>query len=596
MGHLRMGRLVMEFEDKQSAERTPEELQSINDLRYLEQFEDLIITLSGRFVNVGSTDLDAEINHALQAIGRFAEVDRSYVFQFSEDSRRFTNTHEWCATGVKPMIDRLQDAPADQFHWALQHFLRGDELYVEDVGKLPPEAAAVKEELVIQGIRSMVNVPLVCEGRVMGFAGFDALRRPKVWTTKHRNLLKVVGEIIAGAIERERKTAALSHQVQLEKLVADISTHFINIPVSRLDDEIGDCIRRIGEFTGVDRSYVFRLSSNATCMNNTHEWCAADVEPHIDRLQELPVAEFGYSMQWLKQGDVFHVPDVAELPPEAGRERNEFESEGIKTLVNVPIMARQMMIGFLGFDVVHAHKPWSEDDIRLLKLIGEIIANALDRKAIEDRLQDSLRDKEVLLREIHHRVKNNMQIVNSLLYLQEQAVRDQVNPIALDAFQQSRTRIRAMAAIHDRLFRSSEFSSIDFEEYLNALVPELLSSYGIGSEIKIELSARGIQLGLDAAVPCALIINELITNSLKHAFPQGQAGWIKLTMNFTPDGVVRLVVADNGIGIPAREDPKLTPNTLGLRLVTDLARQLDGSVTMSNMQGSRVQVDFSRVM
>jgi two-component sensor histidine kinase len=258
-------------------------------------------------------------------------------------------------------------------------------------------------------------------------------------------------------------------------------------------------------------------------------------------------------------------------------------------------MARQMMIGFLGFDAVHARKLWFEDDIRLLKLIGEIIANALDRKAIEERLQGSLRDKEVLLREIHHRVKNNMQIVNSLLFLQEQTVRDQVNPIALDAFQQSRARIKAMAAIHDRLYRSSEYSSIDFEEYLNALVPDLLSSYGIGSEINIEISAQGIKLGLDAAVPCALIINELITNSLKHAFLQGQPGWIKLTMDLRPEGAIRLVVADNGIGIPTRESMQTIPKTLGLQLVTDLARQLDGSVTVRNEPGTHVQVDFTRV-
>ena len=585
----------MKFSDDKSPAQGMVNLQSMNELRYLEQFEGLIITLSGRFVNVRSNDLDTEIDHALQSIGRFAEVERSYVFQFSADRKRFTNTHEWCAASVKPMIERLQNAPAKQFQWALEPVLRGEELYVEDVEKLPPEAAIVKEELIIQGIRSMLNVPLMCEGRVLGFVGFDALYRPKIWTTKHRNLLKVVGEIIAGAIERERKTTALSHQLQLEKLVADISTRFINIPISQLESEIGKSIARIGAFTGVDRSYVFRIEDTGELMHNTHEWCAAGIESYIERLQNQPVAEFAYAMQWLKQGEVFYVPDVAKLPPEAERERMEFEHEGIKTLVNVPIMTRQKMIGFLGFDKVHARKSWSEDDIRLLKLIGEIIANTLDRKAIEERLQDSLRDKEVLLREIHHRVKNNMQIVNSLLYLQEQTVRDKVDPIALDAFQQSRGRIKAMAAIHDRLYRSNEFSSIDFEEYLKALVPELLRSYGIGSDIRIEISAQGIKLGLDAAVPCALIINELVTNSLKHAFPQGESGSIELTMERRADNGVRLVVADNGIGISTNAGENRLPKTLGLQLVMDLARQLDGSVTVSHELGTRVQVDFSRI-
>ncbi len=571
-----------------------EDAESIEALRYLEQFETLILTLSGRFVNLKSQDLDQEINAALRAIGEFARVDRSYVFQFSTDGRRFTNTHEWCAEGVEPMIDRLQDAPAEKFGWALQHFLDGKELYVADVAQMPPEASEVMRELKIQGIRSMVNVPLICDERVMGFVGFDALRSPKAWTRKHRNLLKVVGEIIAGTIERERATAALSHQLELEQLVADISTHFINVPIVQLEDGIEEAIRRMGEFTGVDRSYVFRLSSDGRRMGNTHEWCADGVEAHLARLQGLHVDDFSYSMSRLSKGRVFHVPDVSELPPEAICERREFESERIRSLVSVPIMARQRMIGFLGFDAVRTRKLWTQDDIRLLKLAAEIIANALDRKAVEERLQASLDDKDVLLREIHHRVKNNMQVVNSLLYLQEHSVRDRVGDVALDAFQQSRARIKAMAAIHDRLYRSSSFTSIDFDEYLNALIPELLRSYRVAETVAVEISARGVELGIDAAVPCALIINELFTNCLKHAFPPGRPGKIDVTMRWSANRDVELTVADDGIGFPGDQGLQ-TPKTLGLRLVVDLARQLDGTARLVEGQGARVVVEFSRL-
>ena len=584
--------------DRQAPESfVGEDAESIEALRYLEEFENLILTLSGRFVNLKSGDLDHEINAALQAIGEFARVDRSYVFQFSADCRRFTNTHEWCAEGVEPMIDRLQDAPADKFGWALQHFLDGEELYVADVAEMPPEASEVMQELQIQGIRSMVNVPLICDERVMGFVGFDALRSPKAWTRKHRNLLKVVGEIIAGAIERERATAALSHQLELEQLIADISTHFINVPILRLEEGIDEAIRRIGEFTGVDRSYVFGLSSDGRHMSNTHEWCANGVKSFLARLQGLPVDDFSYSMSWLKKGLVFHVPDVSELPPEARCERREFESERIRSLVSVPIMARQTMIGFLGFDAVRARKLWTGDDTRLLKLAAEIIANALDRKAVEERLQASLDDKDVLLREIHHRVKNNMQVVNSLLYLQEHAVRDRVGDVALDAFQQSRARIKAMAAIHDRLYRSSSFTSINFDGYLNALIPELLRSYRVTETVAVEISARGVELGIDAAVPCALIINELFTNCLKHAFPHGRPGKIDVTMRRTANKGVELTVADDGIGFPGDQGLQ-APQTLGLRLVVDLARQLDGTarvVEARGARGARIVVAFSRL-
>jgi two-component sensor histidine kinase/putative methionine-R-sulfoxide reductase with GAF domain len=578
-----------------SHDKSNSSAESLRELDYLEQFEDLIINLSGRFVNVVSRDLDHEINHALEAIGLFARVDRSYVFQFSADGKRFTNTHEWCATGVEPMMNRLQNASADHFRWALQHFTEGEELYIEDVAELPEDADNVKEELVVQGIRALVNVPLLCDGRVIGFVGFDAMKKPKIWTKKHRNLLKVVGEIIASAIERERKTAALSHQLELEKLVADISAHFINVPISELESEIDRTIQRIGKFTEVDRSYVFRFSEDGLRMTNTHEWCARGIEPHIDRLQDYPVGEFEFSMSRLRKGEVFHVPDVSELPKEAEREREEFENEGIQTLVNVPIMARQKMIGFLGFDAVTACKSWTENDIRLLKLIAEIIANALDRRTTEEQLQNSLRDKEVLLKEIHHRVKNNMQIVNSLLYLQEQAVKDRVDSLALDALQQSRSRIKAMAAIHDRLYRSGDFASIDFDEYLRSLIPDLLDSYRMDKIVDVELSASGIKLGLDAAIPCSLIINELVTNSLKHAFPARQHGKIRIMMSHALDDAIALVVSDDGVGLPENEAPNGSRKSLGLRLVSDLARQLDGTVSYVRRQGAEFHVEFSRI-
>ena len=216
------------------------------------------------------------------------------------------------------------------------------------------------------------------------------------------------------------------------------------------------------------------------------------------------------------------------------------------------------------------------------------------RKTIEHRLQASLDDKNVLLREIHHRVKNNMQIVTSLLYLQEHAVRDRVGDVALDAFQQSRARIKAMAAIHERLYRSSSFTSIDFDEYLNALIPELLRSYRVAETVTVQISARGVELGIDAAVPCALIVNELFTNCLKHAFPQGQPGNIEVMMRRIAGDRVELTVTDDGVGFPYEQGLQ-APATLGLRLVVDLASQLDGTASLVKGQGTKVRVAFSRL-
>ena len=183
---------------------------SIAELRYLANFARLISSLTSRFVILAPNELDGGISNTLQEIGEFATVDRSYVFQFSEDGTRVSNTHEWCAPGVDAAIDDIQDIPVGQFEWALLPLKRGEVLYVENVANLPPGASSVKAELERQGIRSMINLPLICSGKVLGFVGFDSVRHVMFWTDEHINLLKVVGEIIAGAIERKRATVAPS--------------------------------------------------------------------------------------------------------------------------------------------------------------------------------------------------------------------------------------------------------------------------------------------------------------------------------------------------------------------------------------------------
>ena len=559
--------------------------------RYLAALAELVTTLTSRLVNPEAGSIDGEINNALQRIGDFASVDRSYVFQFSEDGEWVSNTHEWCAEGVAPMIDQVQDAPVDQYAWAMNRFKQGDVLYAEDVEDLPPDALDVKSELRRQGVLSTLNVPLISSGRVLGFVGFDAVRQKKAWQARHIELLKVVGEIIAGAIERCRAHRTLNRQVEMETLVARASSRFINVPVSSLDDEITRTIAEIGRFTGVDRSYVFRFDRDGLLMSNSHEWCAPGVVPHVDRLQGLPVEFFGYSIPQMKRGEIFCVEDVSTLPPQASAEKAEFEKEGIQTLINVPIMMRGAMIGFLGFDAVREHKAWSEHDFRLLNLVAEIFSNALERKNSEERLQASLREKELLLREIHHRVKNNLQIVDSLLYLQTQAIREHADPASVDAFRQSQSRIRAMAAIHDRLYRTPDLAAIDIREYLGILVPDLLATYVADTHIGVEIRGGSICLGIDRAIPCALIINELLTNSLKHAFPEGRKGRIDVSFGRDASGAFQVTVMDDGVGFPTGR-PWTDFNTLGLRLVRDLAIQMDAKIVFEGDRGTRFVLSF----
>ena len=186
--------------------------------------------------------------------------------------------------------------------------------------------------------------------------------------------------------DRKQTEAALQYRAEVEKLVSEISTRFVNVSSDRVDDEINHALQKLGEFAGVDRTYVFQFSLDGATMDNTHEWCAEGITPFIDSLKGVPSDTFPYLMARIRQGEVFHVPRVADLPPDASTEKSEFEKEGIRSIVVVPVAARGILTGFVGFDAVRAEKAWTDEDIVLIRLIGEIFAITLERKQAEEAL------------------------------------------------------------------------------------------------------------------------------------------------------------------------------------------------------------------
>ncbi|ABL00608.1 response regulator [Pelobacter propionicus] len=199
------------------------------------------------------------------------------------------------------------------------------------------------------------------------------------------------------------------------------------------------------------------------------------------------------------------------------------------------------------------------------------------RKRAEEQLRDSLREKEILLHEIHHRVKNNLQIVSTLLDLQSDYIDDEQS---LRYFQESQDRINSMALVHEALYRSRDLARIDFTVYLEGLTDHLFKSYVVDPKrISLKCAIAKVTLGIDEAIPCGLIVNELVSNSLKHAFPQGRHGEILVQCQSAEDGLIRLRVSDNGVGLPPDLDFMAT-KTLGLQLVTMLVRQVRGELTV----------------
>lgn len=222
-------------------------------------------------------------------------------------------------------------------------------------------------------------------------------------------------------------------------------------------------------------------------------------------------------------------------------------------------------------------------------MVLSAIVDISDRKHKEQSIHAALKEKDVLLGEIHHRVKNNLQIVHSLLGLQSNTIGDE---LVLAMMRESQNRIRSMALIHQTLYESKDFARVDFRNFLDSLVPTLVSSYGVGMErIKLSLQSIDVLLPINAAIPCGLVVNELISNSLKHAFPDNRTGEISIHLAHESAGMVVLSVSDDGVGIREHFDITQTA-TLGLQLVTMLVDQLGGELSIQRSNPTRFLLRF----
>lgn len=210
------------------------------------------------------------------------------------------------------------------------------------------------------------------------------------------------------------------------------------------------------------------------------------------------------------------------------------------------------------------------------------------RRRAEEKLKESLTEKEVLLKEIHHRVKNNMNLVNSLLKLQSMRIKDK-NTRTM--FKDTRNRVRSMALVHEKLYQSRDFARINISKYLRSMIVHLFRSYDINAnDIKLNIDLQDTVLDITRAIPCGLIVNELVTNCLKHSFPEGKSGEIHVILG-EKEGEHTLVVRDSGIGIPKDVNFE-APETLGLQVVSDLVDQLNGTIALKRGKGTTFKIQF----
>lgn len=324
----------------------------------------------------------------------------------------------------------------------------------------------------------------------------------------------------------------------------------------------------------------FQLLSNAI-ENTTEMICITDLNNRFLYINRAFREKYGYSESELLGkgveiiGSVKNLPEIHEIVFNHTK-KSSWEGELINTKkdgTEFPILLTTSQI--------------KNKDGNVIGYIG-VARDITELKNKYDTLRHSLKEKETLLKEVYHRVKNNMQVISSLLNIESQSVTE---PEAAELLRETQNRVMIMQLIHEKLYKSQDLSKIDFSHYIRDLTNQLRRAYPVSKKVNLKIKSEGINLGVDKAIPCGLIINELVSNAYKYAFNNSPKGEIYIELTAKKPGKYNLIVKDNGIGIPANINIKES-ESLGMMLVTTLTDQLEGNLELDRSHGTKFTIRF----
>jgi two-component sensor histidine kinase len=390
-------------------------------------------------------------------------------------------------------------------------------------------------------------------------------------------------------VERKRAEDALRHYSERLETLHEIDQAILAADSPQAIAQAA--LERIGSIISCPSSGIVAIDSETretrVLATRTADQTLIGTEAHF------PLAVLAH-VDMYRQGETRVVDDIRSVSKLSHAEQVMSEL-GVRSYIGVPLIVHEELIGVL---VLVAHEPrvCLPENAEVAQEVARSLAIAIQQARLREELQRrtqqvelSLREKEALLQEVHHRVKNNLQVISSLLSLQSERIKHRPT---LDIFLDSQVRVQSMALVHEALYQSPELAQVDFGEYVRSLTGYLLRAYGISpGKVVLKTDVRDVTLGISVAVPCGLIINELVSNAVKHAFPEGNSGEITVGLYSDQTGF-RLVVRDDGIGLPVDLDLQ-NPDSLGLQLVDTLVGQLEGTIELDRSHGTRFDISFA---
>jgi PAS domain S-box-containing protein len=618
LGRLRDGLLVdvneawtetFGFDRSQAIGRTPEELGiSTNREERARVYADL--QEKGSISNLELTGYRTHANPSAVILANLEVLEfgrENYVFASAQDITDRKRAEEALAASERKYRELVETANSIIIRWDNQGIIR----FINDFGLRFFGYSA--GELVNRHVMTLMPKVETSSGRDLDVLVKDILNHPEkhtyvpnenitrdgrivwvAWTNKaildeQGNVLEIlaIGNDITTLKETEK---ALQNSNTRLELLTTIGQRLLRAEDPQLIVE--DLCRLV--MAHIDCQFFFNYLVDIPGRRMQLNACAGISAEEADSIRQL---DFGVAVCGCVARDGERM--IAENIRSSHDPRTELaRSFGAQAYCCHPMKVQDELIGTLSFGT-RTRKRFSSDEVELMKTVTDQVAVAMQRllanRALlesEDRIRASLAEKEVLLKEIHHRVKNNMQIISSLVDLQADEVRDAA---MRTVFQDVVFRVRSMAMVHEKLYQSSDLARVEFADYTQTLLGYLWRAQGATvSGLRLVLDLEPVLLPVNAAVPCGLILNELFCNALKHAFNGREKGKVTVSLREDVEGPVRLCVRDNGIGMPPELDLEKA-RTLGLRLVYMLARQLHAAVEVTGDEGTQFTITFERL-
>lgn len=487
-----------------------------------------------------------KINQILEKLGKKCHADRAYLFELDSDRTHMNNTVEWSIDHTMSQQEHLQNNPVSDFPWWMNKLYNNEDVYIESVRTLPAEAIHEKEILEKQGILSLIVIGLYSHDKLSGFIGVDFVNPINKAKLEYIRFLNIAGHFINELLQKKKTKSTI---------LSKIKTRYSDIITSEI------------VLNSVDS-----LLENIPCILIDHSY---EIIGMNAKGKELLAP--GNSVD---EDLIFHKSKNTQWTNLVGSLKNNFQRNPSNALIPDYIFEKNKTV----YSVYYFTIFFQENRSVILLTFHDITP----RYETRIDLVREVEEKKRMLSEIHHRVKNNMQIISNFMDLENLKIN---SGNALSIFNDTRDRIKSLAILHEKLYESREFGKTNLSVYLKELAENIILVLSNYKNIELRYSGEDrIIASFDTAVTCGLLVNEIIVNSLKHAYPDRNEGYISLDLSKDQHEIV-LIIKDNGSGFD-RIALKNSKTTLGLRLIDGFVRELNGSYELLIQNGTHFIIRF----